>query len=89
MVRCAGISKTIQYHTGIVSNIASHIKRSESKKNKMTGDPPLLFCISKGNLTRVAYAKFHGIPRGLGGGGGGGGGGAQVQRGAVPTLRIS
>ena len=27
----------------------------------MTGDPPFLFCISKGDLTRIAYAKFHGI----------------------------
>ena len=27
----------------------------------MTGDPPFLFWISKGDLTRIAYAKFHGI----------------------------
>ena len=28
----------------------------------MTGDPPFLFRISKGDLTRIACAKFHGIP---------------------------
>ena len=27
----------------------------------MTGDPPFLSLISKGDLTRIAYAKFHGI----------------------------
>ena len=28
---------------------------------RMTGEPPFLFWISKGVLTRIAYAKFHGI----------------------------
>ena len=27
----------------------------------MTGDPPFLFWIFKGDLTRIAYAKFLGI----------------------------
>ena len=27
----------------------------------MTGDPPFLFCISKGDLTMIVYVMFHGF----------------------------